>query len=138
MYTCAGQAIGDSSLSMNFMIWWDDDLLRETLDHAGSTGAWYGKIGKWDYVNGQEDTLLGATGTLSNNWTKGNPVLSGDILGDWREEALWRASDNRSVLIYTTTIPTGHRLPCQNPQSFEHRRKTPAPGWTHQDPDRRQ
>lgn len=110
MYSCKGDVIGSSSLAMNFMIWWDGDLLRETLDHAGSTGAWYGKIGKWDYLNGRENTLLAATGTLSDNWTKGNPVLSGDILGDWREEALWRSNDNRSVRIYTTTIPTSYRI----------------------------
>lgn len=110
MYTSQGAVIGPSSLPMNFMIWWDGDLLRETLDHAGLTGAWYGRIGKWDYVNGREDTLLAAAGTLSNNWTKGTPVLSGDILGDWREEALWRSDDNRSVRIYTTTIPTSHRI----------------------------
>lgn len=110
MYTCKGVSIGTSSLSMNFMVWWDGDLLRETLDHEGTYGAWYGKIGKWDYINSVENTILAATGTLSNNYTKGNPVLSADILGDWREEALWRSDDNRYVRIYTTTIPTEHRI----------------------------
>ena len=110
MYTCKGVNIGASSLSINFMVWWDGDLLRETLDHAGTEGNWYGKIGKWDYVNKVENTILTATGTLSNNWTKGNPILSGDIYGDWREEALWRASDNRSIRIYSTTDPTSYRI----------------------------
>ncbi len=110
MYTCKGVNIGSSSLSMNFMVWWDGDLLRETLNHAGTEGAWYGTIGKWDYVNKVENTILAATGTLSNNWTKGNPVLSGDIYGDWREEAIWRANDNRSIRIFSTTDPTSHRI----------------------------
>jgi hypothetical protein len=110
MYTCKGVNIGDSSLSMNFMVWWDGDLLRETLDHAGTEGSWYGTIGKWNYTSKVENTILAASGTLSNNWTKGNPVLSGDIYGDWREEAIWRASDNRSIRIYSTTDPTSHRI----------------------------
>ena len=32
--------------------------------------------------------LLTATGTLTNNGTKGNPSLVADVLGDWREELL--------------------------------------------------
>jgi rhamnogalacturonan endolyase len=37
-------------------------------------------------------------------------VLSADIVGDWREEVIWRTTDNQSLRIYTTTIPTTHRL----------------------------
>ena len=46
----------------------------------------------------------------SNNGTKANPALSADILGDWREEVVWREADNTALRIYTTTIPTPHRL----------------------------
>jgi rhamnogalacturonan endolyase len=38
-------------------------------------------------------------------------VLSADILGDWREEVIWRSADNTELRIFTTTIPTEHRLP---------------------------
>ena len=110
MYTSKGVELGTSSLAMNFMIWWDGDLQRELLDHAGSTGQWYGTITKWNSANRTVSTLLSASGTYSNNWTKGNPVLSADIVGDWREEALWRSSDNRTVRLYTTTIPTTYRI----------------------------
>ncbi|MFB6121300.1 MAG: RICIN domain-containing protein, partial [Halobacteriaceae archaeon] len=49
-------------------------------------------------------------GTRSNNWTKGNPCLSGDILGAWREEAIWRAADRSHLRLYATPHETDHRL----------------------------
>ena len=110
LYSCDGTNIGTSPSSMNFMVYWDGDLLRELLDHAGSTGHWYGAIYKWNYTYHYQTTLLAATGTLSDNWTKGNPVLSGDLFGDWREEVIWRADNNRSIRIYTTTDVTSHRI----------------------------
>lgn len=110
LYSCDGTDIGTAPSSMNFMIYWDADLLREMLDHAGSTGSWYGAIYKWNYTYQYMTTLLSATGTLSDNWTKGNPVISGDLFGDWREEVIWRADDNQSVRIYTTTDVTTHRI----------------------------
>jgi rhamnogalacturonan endolyase len=54
--------------------------------------------------------LLTAEGCLSNNGTKSTPVLSGDILGDWREEVILRSSDNKELRIYSTTIPTKYRM----------------------------
>lgn len=47
---------------------------------------------------------------MSNNGTKATPVLCADILGDWREEVIWRTADNKELRIYTTTIPTEHRI----------------------------
>ena len=46
----------------------------------------------------------------SNNSTKATPCLCADILGDWREEIIFRTTDSRELRIYTTTIPTEHRL----------------------------
>ena len=87
---------------INFGVWWDGDLLRELLD--GTT------ISKWDWEAGVSRTALAPEGVASNNGTKATPALSGDILGDWREEVVWRSTDNRELRIYTTTIPTEHRL----------------------------
>ncbi|UZR99835.1 carbohydrate-binding protein (plasmid) [Chondrinema litorale] len=89
---------------MNFASWWDGDLIRELLD--GTT------ISKWDYTNFTNNTLLNAFayGAASNNSTKATPNLSADILGDWREEVIWRHQDNDKLLIFTTTIPTEHKL----------------------------
>ena len=47
----------------------------------------------------------------SNNGTKSTPVLQADILGDWREEVIWRTSDNRALRIYSTTDPTSISRP---------------------------
>ena len=49
-------------------------------------------------------------GVVSNNGSKANACLSADILGDWREELIARTPDSRELRIYTTAIPTEHRL----------------------------
>ncbi len=94
--------------SINHAIWWDGDLLRELLDHTGTGGM--GKIDKWDWENKTTVNLVTFAGTSSNNGTKGNPCLTADILGDWREEAIFRTNDNRELRIYLTTDVTEHRL----------------------------
>nr|WP_309691825.1 rhamnogalacturonan lyase [Armatimonas sp.] len=88
--------------SCNFGVWWDGDLLRELLDSN--------RISKWDWIGETEKNLLMAEGCVSNNGTKSTPALCADILGDWREEVIWRTSDNKALRIYTTTIPTTRRL----------------------------
>jgi len=87
---------------VNFAIWWDGDDLRELLDKN--------QISKWDWKTGQTTPLLTADGMLSNNGTKSTPALSADILGDWREELILRAEDNRSLRIYATPYATDRRL----------------------------
>jgi hypothetical protein len=88
---------------MNFGIWWDGDLQREFLDNV--------TISKWNHLNSTTNVLLNDEGISSNNSTKATPNLSADIFGDWREEVIWRTSDNTALRIYTTTIPTEHRIP---------------------------
>ncbi|HSH83407.1 MAG TPA: rhamnogalacturonan lyase, partial [Herpetosiphonaceae bacterium] len=67
-------------------------------------------LGKWDYENGRLSNLLTADGTYSSNSTKGNPSLQADILGDWREEVLWRTEDSSALRLYTTPYVTEHRF----------------------------
>jgi rhamnogalacturonan endolyase len=88
--------------SCNFAVWWDGDLLRELLDRN--------TISKWNWEQGTETRLLTADGCTSVNGTKATPTLSADILGDWREEVIWRTVDGRELRIYSTTIPSQHRL----------------------------
>ncbi len=33
-----------------------------------------------------------------------------DLFGDWREEIIWRSVDGKELRIYTTTVPTKHRI----------------------------
>lgn len=102
LYTAKGEQIGTTKPSMNFAIWWDGDLSRELLD--GTT------IQKWNHENSTRTNLLAPAGVSSNNSTKATPALSGDLFGDWREEVMFRTSDNNSLRIFTTTIPTEHRI----------------------------
>nr|WP_100407535.1 rhamnogalacturonan lyase [Bacillus solitudinis] len=95
--------------SINFGIWWDGDLLRELLNHNLVTNG-FGTIDKWNYENEETENLLTAVGTSSNNSTKGNPSLQADLLGDWREEAIWRTAENTALRIFTTTSLTSHRI----------------------------
>jgi hypothetical protein len=54
--------------------------------------------------------LLTADGAATNNGTKANAALTADLFGDWREEVIWRAADNASLRIYSTTIPATNRI----------------------------
>ena len=106
---CHGEQISTNApSSCNMVLWWDGDLSRELLN--GTT------IDKWNPTGssgaGSSSRLLTAylNGAASNNGTKSNPCLHADILGDWREEVIWRNTDNQSLMIYTTTIPTDYRI----------------------------
>ena len=89
--------------TMNFRIFWDGDLYEELLDGTN--------IYKIDGT-GQQIPILqaGTDGSASNNGSKSTPCLQADILGDWREEVIWRSADNTSLRVYTTTIPTEFSL----------------------------
>jgi rhamnogalacturonan endolyase len=97
LYSAKGQNAGSAPSQDNFVIWWDGDLLREILD--GTTISKYGG-----------GTLLSASGCSSNNGTKSTPALSADLFGDWREEVMFRTSDNTALRIYTTSITTSYRF----------------------------
>jgi len=102
LYNVKGERISKNPRATNFAIWWDGDLLRELLDKN--------YVDKWDYEQEEQLRLFTAEGAVSNNGTKANPALSADILGDWREEVIFRSEDNNSLRIYSTTIPTEHRI----------------------------
>ncbi|MBN1973362.1 MAG: rhamnogalacturonan lyase [Sedimentisphaerales bacterium] len=89
-----GPAGGGNS---SFVIWWDGDLLREVL--SGN------RIIKWDWQNSTSQNLLAAQGAGG-----GRPIISADMLGDWREELVLRTADNSALRIYTTTAPTDARI----------------------------
>jgi rhamnogalacturonan endolyase len=102
LVNASGERIAAAPGSTNHAVWWDADLLREIED-----SNW---ISKWDPAAGTLVRLLTATGASSNNGSKANAAVTADILGDWREEVVWRASDNASLRIYSTTIPAENRL----------------------------
>lgn len=111
LFNAQGEIIASARpKQVNSAIWWDGDLQRELLDGTN--------IYKWNWSNNSSVPLLTAEGASSNNGTKANPALSADLFGDWREELMLRAEDNKSLRIYSTTIPTavGMTSLMQDPQ----------------------
>ncbi len=107
LYNINGEKVGNSpGIGTNFLIWWDGELTREGLDGRGAMS-----VKKWSIKNNRATTLLTTDGCTSHNTTKANPVLSGDILGDWREEIILSTSDGTKLRVFTTTMPTEYRLP---------------------------
>lgn len=105
LYTAKGERFLERrprGFPVNFAVWWDGDLLRELLDQNF--------VRKWNWETSSLDTLLIAQGSLSNNGTKATPTVSADLWGDWREEIVLRSADNRELRVYTSTMPTPHRL----------------------------
>lgn len=89
-------------LPINMAVWWDGDLLREMLDRN--------VISKHNWRVETCTPLVTFEGATSNNGTKSNPCLQGDIIGDWREEVLLRTTDNTALRLYVSTIPTEYRF----------------------------
>ena len=93
-----GQLLGGQQPnSINFLIWWDADETREL-----ENGTAIAKLGA--------GSLLQCTQCSSNNGTKSVPNLVADLIGDWREEVIWRETDNSALRIYTTTDLTERRI----------------------------
>lgn len=105
LFTARGLEISSTKPnSTNFSIFWDADLLSEQLN--GNI------INKWNHTSNTDTRLLTAYhfGAASNNGTKATPGLSADILGDWREEVIWRMDNNSQLIVFSTTSVTSHKL----------------------------
>ncbi|MEI6950023.1 rhamnogalacturonan lyase [Paraflavisolibacter sp. H34] len=96
LFNTKGERIGNNPPSTNFLIWWDGDRTRELLDGNGIDKYGQGRI-------------FTAWGCMANNGSKSNPTLSADLLGDWREEVVFRTADRKELRIFSTTIPTAYR-----------------------------
>jgi rhamnogalacturonan endolyase len=94
---CLTGAAVSSSAGSNFLIYWDADEARELLNDISISKPGGG-------------TLLTATGCSSCNGTKATPTLTADLLGDWREEVVYRESSNTALRVYTTTTVTKRRI----------------------------
>ncbi len=104
------ELIGSSGGTQNFAIYWDGDLLRESFDYTNvndvTGGYGYGTPAVFKYNKGSVSNIFTATGTATNNYTKGNPCLQADLFGDWREEMVLRSTDNNFLRIYTSVSPS--------------------------------
>jgi uncharacterized repeat protein (TIGR02543 family) len=100
---------GSSPSSMNMAVYWDGDTGRELFD-GGSNPSVTKPIVTGSAPNKTfgNNSLIQFSGASTNGGTKNNPCLQADILGDWREEMILRATDNSELRIYTTITPTAH------------------------------
>jgi rhamnogalacturonan endolyase len=94
----SGESVGNKPSATNFLVYWDGDDLRELLDQTSITKP------------GAGDALLRCSECTANNGTKATPTLVADLVGDWREEVIWRETDSSALRLYTTTVLTERRL----------------------------
>jgi hypothetical protein len=94
---CATGASGGLGAGSNFVMYWDADEWRE-LENANSISKAGG------------GTLLTCAQCSGCNGTKNTPTLSADMLGDWREEVIWRETAGGALRMYTTTDVTKRRI----------------------------
>jgi hypothetical protein len=94
---CATGASGGPAAGSNFVMYWDADEWRET-ENANSIAKAGG------------GTLLTCAECSGNNGTKNTPTLTADMLGDWREEIIWRETAGTALRMYTTTDVTKRRI----------------------------
>ncbi|PRY57486.1 rhamnogalacturonan lyase [Glycomyces artemisiae] len=105
LFTVTGEPIEGAAPGTNMSIRWDADLTTQLVH--GADAATVEETTIRDY---QDGVVLDAAGTLTNNYTKGNPGLVADVLGDWREELLVRTGDSSAIRIFTSTEVTDHKL----------------------------
>jgi fibronectin-binding autotransporter adhesin len=119
--SCKGKQIANSFPHPALSIWWDGDLLRESLDAAGKEG-YNPVINKWNYSTSSNDryfTMYNEGGSYSTHCPyAGRVALYGDFMGDWREEVVCTNTENTELRIFTSTVSTDYRLYClmQNPE----------------------
>lgn len=108
MTDAAGNAMTWNSITkwgQNSLVYWTDVLERAVLDRA-----MVDQYGKGRVFTGEESSY--------NNASKSNACLTCDLLGDWREEMIFRKSDGTALRIYTTTFTSEYPVYClmHNPQ----------------------
>jgi len=92
----------------NFGIWWDGDYLREYADGA--------KLSKWvDRSDNGGDikriwNAYDNSPVVTNNTTKNTPCLQADLFGDWREEIIYRHSDNSALRVFASITPSNYKF----------------------------
>jgi hypothetical protein len=102
LLSAKGDVLSTATPGTNMSIRWAGDLTTQLVNGSGDAAP---TIDDWT-----RGTLLTATGTVTNNGTKGTPSLVADVLGDWREELLVRTADSAALRFYTTTELTAHKL----------------------------
>jgi len=102
MQSADGDKLSSTGPGTNMSIRWAADMTTQLVNGSGDQTP---TIDDW-----KRGRLLTATGTRTNNSTKGNPSLVADVVGDWREELLVRTADSSALRMYLSTEVTNHKL----------------------------
>lgn len=114
IYDADGSLVADNvshggGAGLSFRIFWNDNLAddfygKNVLEYwnASGNGFWRMQVNGDNYVVGNY-----------NNYSKQNPCVSGDLLGDWREEIVtWdQSGSDYRLIINATDYPTDYCLP---------------------------
>ncbi|TDC06384.1 rhamnogalacturonan lyase [Nonomuraea longispora] len=105
LWSARGEHLDRVTPGTNMSIRWAADMTTQLVNGTATTELQTPTIDDW-----KRGTVLTAEGTLTNNWTKGNPGLVADVFGDWREELLVRTAGGDAVRIYLSTEVTGRKM----------------------------
>ena len=109
LYGFDGTLISKSNaIPMNWVLYWDGDLLSELGDGASTEGRMV--ISKYNMETEKCDVIANLVGTKLCNWSKNSPSLTADMLGDWREEIIVRNEDDTELRIYMTVTETDYMI----------------------------
>ncbi|SDG60753.1 hypothetical protein SAMN05216553_109313 [Lentzea fradiae] len=102
LWSADGRRLDTRSPGTNMSIRWAGDLTTQIVNGAQDATP---TVDDW-----RRGTLLTATGTRTNNGTKGTPSLVADVFGDWREELVVRTEDSSALRFHVSTEPTRHKM----------------------------
>jgi len=104
LFSADGKLVGRGDDVPGFDTWlfWDADLLRETITGGLFGGGGFGR-GQFSVVKYKGPTLTSGI--------EGRVAMTADIIGDWREELI-TVLRGGELRIYTTTIPAKDRRVC--------------------------
>ena len=107
--TIASNVTHGGGAGLSFRIYWNGDLAddfygKDILEYwnASQQSFWRMQVNGGNYVVGNY-----------NNYSKQNPCVSGDLLGDWREEIVtWdQSGSDYRLIINATDYPTDYGVP---------------------------
>ena len=113
LHAVDGTSVSQNNPYPNLMIWWNGDLLADSL--------YENTVDRWDYVAESNSRLLTCYHYNGDNWPVANSrsicAFQGDIIGDWREEMVFDSVQHTELIVFTTDHETTNRLYClaQNP-----------------------
>jgi rhamnogalacturonan endolyase len=112
VFSITGVKLNASKIgNYNMAIYWDGDVGRELFDGGNNPSVTKVTAAAGIGSNLRRYSTAGIftfSGASTNGGSKNNPCLQADILGDWREEVILRATDNSALRVYTTVAPTVH------------------------------